>query len=67
MRGDLMTRIPLALEPQHLDYIVAVLRRCAWQEANPILVDITQQVSPQQQAAVAQVTHPTDAPLEALP
>ena len=48
--------IPLALEPAHLDYIVAVLRRCPWGEANPILVAITQQVQAQQ--APQAIPHP---------
>jgi hypothetical protein len=65
-----MNRIPLALLPEHLDYLVAALqRRCVWIEANPILVDIQQQVSPQQQAAVQHATQPQplDEPLESLP
>jgi hypothetical protein len=55
-----MNRIPLAIEPAHLDYIVAVLRRCPWENANPILVDIQQQVQPPQQAS------PIDAPPNGL-
>lgn len=67
-----MNAVPLLLEPQHLDYIVAFLQhRCVWAEANPILVAITQQV--QAQAKTQPTAHQgngsahRDEPLEALP
>jgi hypothetical protein len=49
MKGNTVNRIPMAFEPAHLDYIVAVLRRCPWENANPILVDIQQQAQQPQQ------------------
>lgn len=38
-------RVPLALVPKHLDYVVNVLAARPWAEANPILADIQQQVT----------------------
>lgn len=43
-----MDAITLTFDAKTLDYVCNALSRCAWVEANPILVSIQQQVNAQQ-------------------
>ena len=49
-------RIPLALQPKHLDYIANVLASRPWAEVNELLNDLQQQVAAHNRVMTEPVT-----------
>ena len=49
-------RISLTFTAQQLDYIVRVIRRCPWEEAQPLLEEMTKQVAAHNQERAQPMT-----------